>query len=149
KATTSLASPIAGSLPKQKGAPTCGAPRRTRSAGRAGSRPAAVMGGHHFAPRPVRLLHTAGELAIILVDDRDDVLIARRLPRPLEVRAGAVEGQHLAGLVERALIDPQVGHHRADPGADVALLLRIVAERQQGLDGTTAGHVAAAFADEP
>src|SRR5690606_17158598 len=48
-----------------------------------------------------------------------------------------------------ALVDPQIGHHRADPGADVALLVRIIAEREHGPDRAATGHVPAAFADEP
>src|SRR3546814_4123730 len=44
---------------------------------------------------------------------------------------------------------PHVDHHGADPGADVALPARVVAERHQRGGGAAARHLALAFCDYP
>src|SRR3546814_10355355 len=69
-----------------------------------------------------------------------------RLP---EVLAFAIERQHLAAVIQVAFVDPHVDHHGADPGADVALPSRVVAERPHRGGGAAARHLALAFGDYP
>src|SRR3546814_15702433 len=72
-----------------------------------------------------------------------------RSARLLEVLAFAIERQHLAAVIQVAFVDPHVDHHGADPGADVALPARVVAERHQRGGGAAARHLALAFGDHP
>jgi len=57
---------------------------------------------------------------VIVVLDRDDVLISGEL----------------------GLVVPQVRHHRADPGADIAVAASIVAERHDRRRRAPTGHLA-------
>ena len=91
------------------------------------SLPPPVMRLHELVPLAVVAERLRAERAIVVALEFDDVLILRHLPLGGEARAFAVERQHLAGRVELTLIDPHVGHHRSDPGAEVVFFDRVIA----------------------
>src|SRR3546814_11796216 len=108
-----------------------------------------LLGLHDLLPAPVGCLHAGGQQAVVRALDGDDVLVARHAARLLEVLAFAIERQHLAAVIQVAFVDPHVDHPGADPGADVALPARVVAERPQRGRGAAAPPLPLTFGAYP
>src|SRR5262249_18436005 len=85
--------------------------------------------------------------AIIIALEFDDILILHRRTGFSEARPVGVEREDVA--FESAVVAPEVGHHRADEGADEAFFRGVEAERHDGVRHAARGHLAASFADGP
>src|SRR5687768_5705840 len=110
----------------------------------------AVVRDHEPLPLTVAAEHLRGQDAVVGAEHLDRVAVSARLAVAAEARALALEGEKLLRAVERsAIVDPEVRHHRSDPGAHVATFFGIVAERHQAGSCAGARHVPAPFEQHP
>ena len=87
-------------------------------------------GGHHFRPLAIVALDIAREGLVVLVLDHDDFLELGNLAGLHRVGAFGFERHRVAGVVERALVNPQMPAERIDPCAVEVLLQRVVTQRE-------------------
>ena len=108
---------------------SCG-PRPTRSpmSGAAGGSERTISGPgqlllppvirrHELLPRAVVAQHARGEDPVVVAPELDGVPVPRHLPVARHGGAVRFECEHPSRRVQRAVVHPEVRHHRADPRA--------------------------------
>src|SRR5947209_1154696 len=83
-----------------------------------------VMSGHEKMPVAVIAQGPRCQYPVVVIDEREGVLVLRRL-RAGEVGALGVQREHPLGRVEGAVVNPEVRHHRGDERSHVATAPRV------------------------
>src|SRR5690606_35218726 len=96
-----------------------------------------------------RIARLAAKYPVVVAHDLDDVVIRSGATVAGKARTLRFERENALRRVERPLVHPEIRHHRTDPRSDEALLLRIVAEREDHRSGPVTGHFRLAFAEDP
>lgn len=110
---------------------------------------AVVVGGHEGVPLAIGVEALGGEGAVGVGVELENITILGGLGGVFERWALGFEGKDATGGVEDAVVDPEVGHHGADPRADEAVALRVVADREDHGGVAAAGHRAVALGLDP